>query len=143
MQETWATFGVDLHVEPSGPGVRAGLEAALREAVRNGRLVPGTRLPSSRALAAELGIARNTVASAYGQLVAEGWLTALQGSGTRVAETAATAVAATARYVLPSDTGRYQYDLRSGSPDLSAFPRPAWLAAARRALNAAPSAALG
>ncbi len=52
------------------------------------RLAPGTRLPSSRSLAADLGIARNTVADAYADLIAEGWLTARQGSGTRVAERA-------------------------------------------------------
>ena len=50
--------------------------------MRSDRLAPGTLLPSSRALAAELGLARNTVADAYGQLVAEGWLTARQGAGT-------------------------------------------------------------
>ncbi|MGW1215555.1 MocR-like pyridoxine biosynthesis transcription factor PdxR [Streptomyces sp. NPDC002499] len=86
MVKTWATFGVDLHLEPTGPGLRRGLTDALREAVRTGRLAPGTRLPSSRSLAADLGIARNTVADAYAELVAEGWLTARQGSGTRVAE---------------------------------------------------------
>lgn len=86
MAKSWATFGVDLHLEPRGPGIRRGLTDALREAVRTGRLTPGTRLPSSRALAADLGIARNTVADAYADLVAEGWLTARQGSGTRVAE---------------------------------------------------------
>ncbi|MFC7642113.1 GntR family transcriptional regulator [Streptosporangium lutulentum] len=81
-------FGVDLHLEPTGSGLRAGLAGALREAVRTGRLVPGTRLPSSRSLAADLGVARNTVADAYAELVAEGWLTARQGSGTRVAKRA-------------------------------------------------------
>lgn len=86
MAKPWATLGFDLHVEPTGPGLCKGLTKALREAVRSGRLAPGTRLPSSRTLAADLGIARNTVADAYADLVAEGWLTALQGSGTRVAE---------------------------------------------------------
>jgi GntR family transcriptional regulator/MocR family aminotransferase len=93
MTNSWANsaavapfaFGADLHLELAGPGLRAGLTQALREAVRTGRLVPGTRLPSSRSLAADLGIARNTVADAYSELVAEGWLTAQQGSGTRVA----------------------------------------------------------
>lgn len=89
MDKTWAISGVDLHLDLHGHRVRAGLEGALREAVQGGRLVPGTRLPSSRALAADLGIARNTVAEAYSQLIAEGWLTARQGSGTRVARTAA------------------------------------------------------
>ena len=97
MKKDWATSGLDLHLElgrdQPGHGVRAGLETALREAVRTGRLGPGVRLPSSRALAADLGVARNTVAEAYGQLVAEGWLTAVQGSGTRVAGQAATSLA--------------------------------------------------
>ncbi|NEB81175.1 winged helix-turn-helix transcriptional regulator, partial [Streptomyces sp. SID14478] len=92
MAETWATspsgqaLGIDLHIEPTGSGLRKGLTDALREAVRGGRLAPGIRLPSSRTLAGDLGIARNTVADAYADLVAEGWLTARQGSGTRVAE---------------------------------------------------------
>jgi DNA-binding transcriptional MocR family regulator len=64
--------GVDLHLELNGSGLRAGLMGALREAVRAGRLVPGTRLPSARSLAADLGVARNTVADAYAELVAEG-----------------------------------------------------------------------
>ena len=89
MTDDWATSvpaprsvaGTDLHLELTGPGLRAGLMDALREAVRTGRLVPGTRLPSSRSLAADLGVARNTVADAYAELIAEGWLTAQQGSG--------------------------------------------------------------
>ncbi|WP_143660583.1 GntR family transcriptional regulator, partial [Streptomyces fradiae] len=85
--------GVDLHLDIRGSGVRAGLMGALRDAVRTGRLAPGTRLPSSRTLAADLGVARNTVADAYAELVAEGWLTARQGSGTRVAPRAAAAPA--------------------------------------------------
>ncbi len=74
----------DLHLDLGRSGAARRLEQALREAVQTGRLAPGTRLPSSRALARDLGIARNTVAEAYTQLVAEGWLTARQGSGTRV-----------------------------------------------------------
>ncbi len=130
--KTWAISGVDLHLDLRGTRVRAALESALREAVSTGRLRPGTRLPSSRTLAADLGVARNTVAEAYGQLVAEGWLTAVQGSGTRVArgsdalEPAAPARASPGRQI--------RYDLRPGSPDVSAFPRSAWLTAARRAL---------
>ena len=141
MGETWATSSVDLHLELAGHRVRAGLEAALREAVQAGRLAPGTRLPSSRALAADLGIARNTVAEAYGQLVAEGWLTARQGSGTRVAAAVSREPAAGTRSSAAARPGRY--DLRAGSPDLSAFPRAGWLSAARKALSAAPSQALG
>lgn len=140
MAEPWATLGIDLHVEPTGPGLRRGLTDALREAVRSGRLAPCTRLPSSRTLAADLGIARNTVADAYADLVAEGWLTARQGSGTRVAERRVVPPSGTAPH--PRAPARPAYDLRPGSPDLASFPRAQWLKAARRALTTAPYQAL-
>ncbi|TGB05569.1 PLP-dependent aminotransferase family protein [Streptomyces sp. MZ04] len=145
MEDSWATLGVDLHLEAVGDATRSGvrkrLTDALREAVRGGRLAPGTRLPSSRSLAVDLGIARNTVADAYADLVAEGWLTARQGSGTRVAERRVQRPAAPAR---PRRAGgRPTYDLMPGTPDLASFPRAEWLKAARRALTAAPNDALG
>ncbi|MFC7650222.1 GntR family transcriptional regulator [Streptosporangium lutulentum] len=61
------------------------MEAALREAVRSGRLTAGTRLPGTRSLSADLGLSRGTVVQVYTQLIAEGWLTGAHGSGTRVA----------------------------------------------------------
>jgi GntR family transcriptional regulator / MocR family aminotransferase len=142
MQETWATStGLDLHIELSGTRPRAALESALREAVRSGRLAAGTAMPSSRALAADLGLARNTVADAYGQLVAEGWLAARHGSGTWVAERAASVPLASA-VGAQSAGAAVRHDLRPGMPDVSAFPRAAWLAAARRALTNAPARSL-
>ncbi|MGV9250933.1 MocR-like pyridoxine biosynthesis transcription factor PdxR [Streptomyces sp. NPDC003697] len=152
MAESWATYGVDLHLEPASPGVRRGLTDALRDAVRTGRLAPGTRLPSSRSLAADLGLARNTVAEAYADLVAEGWLTARQGSGTRVAARVpapppgqrGSAAAPPAGAAPPRrERPRPVHDLLPGTPDLASFPRAAWLRAARRALAAAPHTALG
>ncbi|MFF7545925.1 PLP-dependent aminotransferase family protein [Streptomyces canus] len=140
MAKPWATFGVDLHLEPTGGGVRRGLTDALREAVRTGRLAPGTRLPSSRALAADLGIARNTVADAYADLVAEGWLTARQGSATRVSDR--TVVPPTGAPSRPRAPGRPTHNLVPGTPDLASFPRAQWLKAARRALATAPYQAL-
>jgi len=141
MPETWATSGLDLHLEVGGTRVRAGLEGALRDAVRTGRLAAGARLPSSRSLAADLGIARNTVADAYAQLVAEGWLVARRGSGTRVSERAPELAAD------PTPTAEEaagpRYSLRPGVPDLSGFPRSAWMTASRRAIRAAPFDSLG
>ncbi|WP_421861571.1 PLP-dependent aminotransferase family protein [Parvibaculum sp.] len=61
------------------------LYEALREAILAGRLHPGGRLPSSRMLAGELGVGRNTVLAAYEQLAAEGYLEGQVGAGTRVA----------------------------------------------------------
>jgi GntR family transcriptional regulator/MocR family aminotransferase len=146
MTDSWATsastvFGSDLHLDLEGPGLRAGLAEALRTAVRTGRLAAGTRLPSSRSLAADLGVARNTVADSYAELVAEGWLTAQQGSGTRVATRAEPRRPEPAvRRISPS---RPTYRLLPGSPNLAEFPRTQWLAASRRALSAAPDDALG
>ncbi|MFJ2745814.1 PLP-dependent aminotransferase family protein [Streptomyces sp. NPDC087440] len=148
MPESWVNsaerIGIDLHVHlPEGKGGRqAALTSALRDAIRDGRLAPGTRLPPYRSLAADLSIARNTVASAYAELVAEGWLTARQGSGTRVADRAAPPrpVPVPHGTTIPP---RPTHDLRQGVPDAASFPRTAWLAAARRALTAAPHEAFG
>jgi GntR family transcriptional regulator/MocR family aminotransferase len=146
MARTWATFTGDLLLELRGTRRRVGLEAALREAVRSDRLAPGTPLPSSRALAIELGLARNTVADAYAQLIAEGWLAARHGAGTRVADR----IEADGRHrdlhsdvVRPPRTTQYSCDLRPGIPNLAAFPRTAWSVAARKALAQAPSQVLG
>jgi GntR family transcriptional regulator / MocR family aminotransferase len=157
MEDSWANdrpvrdadrpvaSGLDLHVELTGPRVRAALETALRQAVQTGRLAAGTRLPPSRTLAADLGVARNTVADVYGQLVAEGWLTARQGSGTRVSEHPAAPLppAAAPAAVVPGAGEALRNSLKPGLPDLGDFPRTAWLAAARKAVTAAPSAAFG
>lgn len=135
--------GPELHLELIGPTLRSGLMEALRDAVRTGRLTAGSRLPSTRALAADLGVARNTVSDAYTALIAEGWLTARQGSGTRVAERAAPRgitprpAASTTTHTRPS------YGLLPGSPNLAEFPRTQWLSASRRALTAAPHDAFG
>ncbi|MEV4539884.1 PLP-dependent aminotransferase family protein [Asanoa sp. NPDC049518] len=146
MADPWATsgrdqpaaFGADLHLDFGGPRLRAGLAEALRGAVRTGRLAPGTRLPSSRSLAADLGIARNTVANAYAELIAEGWLTAQQGSGTRVARRTRPRRAGPAALDKTVRRRRPTYSLLTGSPNLAQFPRRQWLAAARRALTDAP-----
>ncbi|WP_300614544.1 PLP-dependent aminotransferase family protein, partial [Trebonia sp.] len=136
MAEHWANLDLHLDVDLAGSRPGRSLEHALRTAVGDGRLPPGTRLPSSRALAADLGIARNTVADAYGQLAAEGWLSTRTGAGTWVTTLSA---AGAARQETPRPAVRQPgYDLHAGVPDLSAFPRREWLAAARRALAAAP-----
>ena len=62
------------------------LAGQVRELVTTGALPAGGRLPSTRALAAELGVARSVVEAGYDQLLAEGWLSARRGSGTFVAE---------------------------------------------------------
>ncbi len=134
----------DLHLElrdaitPGARGARELLLAALRDAVRSGRLTSGTVLPPSRTLAADLGLARNTVAEAYAELVAEGWLGSRQGAGTWVLDLAAPPLPARPR----GTPGLPVHDLMPGTPDVSAFPRNAWLASTRRVLATAPHEAL-
>ena len=134
--------GLDLYLDRPGGRVRDGVMEAIRDAIRSGRLVPGIQLPSSRVLAADLGVARNTVARAYAELIAEGWLTSHHGSGTLVAQRAEvfrSVVAPPKR----SAQHRLDHDLRPGHPDLSSFPRTEWSRAVKRALNAAPFEAFG
>jgi GntR family transcriptional regulator/MocR family aminotransferase len=134
--------GLDLHLDRPGGKVRDGVMEAIREAIRSGRLAPGVQLPSSRALAADLGVARNTVASAYAELIAEGWLTSQHASCTLVAQRAE---------IVPFDAPpprqrahrQLDHDFRPGHPDLSSFPRAEWSRAVKRALNIAPFEAFG
>ena len=121
-----------------GP-LHAQVELQLRDAVRAGRLPAGERLPSSRALADQLGVSRGVVVEAYGQLAAEGYLAVRPGAAPRVT---AAAVAVTAGLVAPP-AAPAPYDLRPGTPDLALFPRAAWAAAQRRALRDVPDADLG
>ena len=116
------------------------LERALRADVRAGRLRAGARLPSTRDLAAQLGVSRGVVVEAYAQLAAEGYLTTRRGSGTRVAD-GLTPDPGRAPERAPHPTAP-RWTFHPGQPDLAGFPRAAWLAAARRALQATPDTAL-
>ena len=106
------------------------LERSLRDAIRDGRLQAGTRLPSSRALAAELGMSRGVVTSAYEQLAAEGYLETKQGAPVRVARGVR---AQPPRPPTASLRGKFAYDFSPGLPDLAGFPRDRWLRALRSA----------
>ena len=119
--------------------LRAQLEEQLRESVRGGRLAPGVALPSSRMLSRELGVSRGVVVDAYAQLAAEGYLVSRQGAPTRVSDAAVAPAGA-----LPPPEGERapRFDFRPGGPDVSLFPRAAWLASLRRALRDAPDARL-
>lgn len=147
MSESWATFGIDLHLDLNSnsnlnpaTGRRSSLERALRNAVRIGRLASGVRLPSTRALAVEVGLSRGTVSATYDQLVAEGYLTARRGSGTEVVDLAQRP----AVIALPNDQAvASRHDLRPGTPDVTTFPTAACLRSVQRALNTAPTDVYG
>ena len=103
----------------------------MRDLVLAGGLAAGTRLPSTRALAAELGVSRNIVLEAFDQLLAEGYLEARVGAGTYVASGAVfgtrrqPGLSAIRRIGFrPFQTGLV--DFRSGLPDLTRFPVRTW-----------------
>src|SRR5689334_1177870 len=140
----WAGLSPELLVRldrDSGTPLRTQLEAALRESIRSGRLPAGERLPSSRELARGLGLSRGLVQECYGQLQAEGYLTARGGSATRVA--AGLATPAVPPPAAPSvQRGRLRVDFRTGTPDLASFPRADWAWAVREVCRSAPNADL-
>jgi GntR family transcriptional regulator / MocR family aminotransferase len=129
-----------LDVDLSAPRKGAQLRLALRQAIADGVLVPGARLPSSRALAADLGVARGVVVGVYEQLTAEGWLSSAPGSGTSVA--ANRAALHPPQRPAPT-TPVAALDLRPARPDVAEFPRSAWVAATRAVLADLPHAELG
>jgi GntR family transcriptional regulator/MocR family aminotransferase len=142
MTQDWTTSGPDLHLALASQGARhAALEDALREAVRTGRLASGTRLPSTRALAGDLGLSRGTVVEAFAQLSAEGYLEARRGAGTWVADLslAASAPARPPRQL--TRTARFSFS--PGVPDLTSFPQTAWTSALRQGLRGLSATELG
>jgi GntR family transcriptional regulator/MocR family aminotransferase len=148
------TTSPDLFIEldRSKPrGLRAQVEDGLRDAIRTGRLTPGTRVPSSRALAADLEVTRGVVVEAYEQLAAEGYVTMVQGSGTVVNDVArhesepqpGSGAGIGSRAAPSPSPAALTHDFRTGLPDLSLFPRAAWVRATRAALASMPDSELG
>jgi GntR family transcriptional regulator / MocR family aminotransferase len=79
-----ARWSLVLQPTPADVPRFAQLAQAVADDIRRGRLLPGQRLPGSRALALQLGVHRNTVLAGLAELVAEGWLSTTPGSGTFV-----------------------------------------------------------
>ena len=118
-----------------------------RAAIANGMLRPGARVPSARALALDLGLARGTVEAAYSLLGAEGYLQTRGQAGTVVTP----ALMRHAPVALPARPNDAAADLRGsptafhkpfqmGLPALDAFPRKVWAALAARAIRATQAA---
>jgi len=116
------------------------IHARVREAVDTGVLKPGDRIPATRVLAGELGLARGTVAAAYALLSAEGYLEVRGAAGSVIArgtaqrEAAARPKMAPRARPLPLDAGGAAAPLpfQMGLPALDAFPRKVWARMAAR-----------
>jgi GntR family transcriptional regulator/MocR family aminotransferase len=148
----WSGFGPELLLRldrSASLPLRSQLETGVRDAIREGRLRGGERLPSSRELARELGVSRGMVQECYSQLLAEGYLTSRSGSATRVADVGAWQAArpergpADAAPGQPAGRAALIADFLPGVPDLSSFPRADWAWAVREACDSVASADLG
>jgi GntR family transcriptional regulator / MocR family aminotransferase len=139
----WAGLGPEVLLRidrAAAEPLRVQLERELREAIRSGRLAAGERLPSSRSMAAELGLSRGLVLECYSQLQAEGFLTATSGSATRVA---GSALRVPEPALTPAPPRRLTVDFRPGVPDLTSFPRGDWSWALRESCRNAAATELG
>ena len=127
-------------------GLTGWLADAIRAAIIDGRLQAGAPLPATRLLAGDLGVSRGVIVEAYQRLADEGLVSARPGAGTRVL--------GISRRPAPPERpdlallpqrwrARAEIDLSPGVPDLSGFPRVAWLRAEKLVLEQASVADLG
>jgi GntR family transcriptional regulator/MocR family aminotransferase len=132
---------LDLDTSAAAPLYRQ-IYTRFRDAIAEGLLQPGDRIPAARALALELGLARGTVESAYALLTAEGYVEARGQAGTVVTPALArhAPVAPTPRpapaYDNLGDAASSTKPFQMGIPALDAFPRKVWARLAARAVRA-------
>jgi GntR family transcriptional regulator / MocR family aminotransferase len=147
---TWDTL-LPLDRDDPAP-VAVQIARGLAARIRGGALAPGAPLPSSRALARSLGVHRNTVLAAYGELAAEGWLETARARGTFVSSELPAGPARPSRAVVPAARAGFDLppapepapgpplppgtlELLGGVPDPRLVPAAALARAYRRALR--------
>lgn len=122
----------------------------LRDSILAGRLIPEEALPSTRQLALQLGVSRNTACEAYDMLLAEGYVASHQGAATRVAPgvsavapATASAAGSTAAEEHPLAAPPVAFDFQTGRPDLRQFPWPLWARLVKEAGESLPPSSRG
>nr|WP_321946105.1 PLP-dependent aminotransferase family protein [Paraburkholderia sp. J10-1] len=108
-------LAAQLDKESAEPAYRQLLQL-MQQAILTGRLAPGTKLPSSRTLAGDLGVARNTVLHVYDQLSAEGYVISTTGSGTYVADTRPDSAAVSTAAPAATDDDNEEDDANGAAP---------------------------
>ncbi len=142
MDETSQPIEVLLSVSRDAPGTLGSqIEDRLRRAIRDGALRTGARVPSTRDLARQVGVSRRVVVDAYAQLAAEGYLVLRQGARPRVSDIAVVSDPAEIGAATPARPPRFSF--RPSVPDVSTFPRAAWLRSLREAVTTITDADLG
>ena len=119
----------------------AQIEDQLRCAIRDGALRAGAQLPSTRDLARQVGVSRRIVVDAYAQLAAEGYVALRQGARPRVSDAAGSAAGPVAPAEAAGDRPP-RFDFRPSVPDVTVFPRSAWLRSVREAVTSMSDADL-
>ena len=161
MRDAFSGF-FDLARDSSEP-LHVQMTEQVKAAVLSGKLSARTRLPSSRALSAMLGVSRNTVLAAIDQLKSEGIIDARQGAGTRIAEVRSADFGHAQAHRDPAPPRAHRLAERwieteaafhplplahptpfvPGIPDLTSFPAEIWATCLRRAARIADSATAG
>ncbi len=122
------------------PPLRTQVEARIAGLIGLGGLRPGDRLPPTRVLAAELGVSRGVVVSAYAQLSALGLVESRVGAETAVASAAGPG--ASSRATISDGAPTWRFDLDPEVPDIGAFPLQQWQDSLQRATTALPTRGL-
>ncbi|MGE7273930.1 GntR family transcriptional regulator [Brevibacillus panacihumi] len=136
-------WGIELQRQSEVP-LKRQIYQVLRDQILNGRLHAGEALPSTRELANELKVSRNTVNEAYEMLIVEGFVLSRQGAPTRVAEglylekKPEVGSPAQEKPTLP-----FLADFRTGQPDLRQFPRHVWQQISQKTMQEMPPSLLG
>jgi GntR family transcriptional regulator / MocR family aminotransferase len=130
-----------LRLDPlPGETLRRALERTLRDAIREGALRPEVRLPSSRELAAQVGVSRGVASDVYAQLEAQGFVVMRPRSAPLVAAVPTPTPRRPHAEQAPARVPRF--DLTPTTPDVTLFPMRQWLTAVRHAAYRAPTRAL-
>lgn len=138
----WMAFSID---RQSSTPVFEQICETIRARAASGDLPEGTKLPPTRVFATELGVSRSTMVTAYEQLVAEGYLSSVPGSGYSVCPMGAVELKATpnlSKSEVSSDETVSPNPFRAGQPDMRLFPHAQWAKTVSRVCRTNPESML-
>ncbi len=141
-QTSWLAFSIDRQLPTP---VFEQICQAIRSHAASGGLAKGTKLPPTRAFATELGVSRSTVVSAYEQLVAEGYLQSVQGSGYTACSIGSVELNKVTPPAIMRPVEVNQTPVRpfqAGQPDMRLFPHKQWAKAVSRVCRTMPESML-
>jgi len=115
-------------IRESEISIKRQIYMAFRDQILSGKLLAGDPLPSTRELAVQIHVSRNTVCEAYDMLIAEGFISSHQGAPSRVTEGIRIDHSLYSAPPRPEKTIRSSYtaDFKTGQPDLRQFPQYLW-----------------